>query len=72
MYYGEFEQADHQAAEHPVAMLMSGWGILNAPAPVLEMIRQALELGYITALRHVRDGDLDDEIRMWRPGLTGG
>jgi hypothetical protein len=72
MYYGEFARGDHPAAEHAAANLMSGWGILNAPAPVLEMIRQALELGYMTALQHVRHGDFDNEIRMWRPDLAGG
>jgi len=39
---------------------MSVWGIIDAPAQVLEMNRQAIEIGYATALEHVRDGEYDD------------
>ena len=30
------------------------------------MLVNAIEAGYMAALNDVRDGDLDDEIRMWR------
>ncbi|MGH3328985.1 MAG: hypothetical protein ACRDPT_14545 [Streptomycetales bacterium] len=36
---------------------------------VLQMLVQAIEAGYMTALQGVRNGDFDDEIRMWRPDL---
>jgi hypothetical protein len=51
-----------------VASQWSGFGYQNAPLRVL--LVQAIEVGYMTALKDVRDGDLDDEIRMWRPGLS--
>jgi hypothetical protein len=34
------------------------------------MLVNAIEIGYMAALNDVRDGDLDDEIRMWRPDLA--
>jgi hypothetical protein len=68
MYYGEISDTDCWGpAGNAVADLMSGWGMINAPLEVLEMIRQALEVGYATALEHVRDGRVDDQIEMWRP-----
>ena len=33
------------------------------------MLVQAMEVGYLTALRDVRAGDFDDELPMWRPDI---
>lgn len=34
------------------------------------MLVNAIEVGYMDALNDVCDGDLDDEICMWRPELA--
>jgi hypothetical protein len=71
MYFGEHSDDDcWSPASEAAANLMSGWGILAAPREVLEMIRQAIETGYAMALEHVRDGQFDDQIAMWRPELA--
>jgi hypothetical protein len=31
------------------------------------MFAQAIEIGYLTALRDVRNGNLDNELADWRP-----
>jgi len=68
MYYGEIsDPACWRPAEKAAANLMSGWAMIHAPLAVLEMIQQALEVGYAAALEHVRDGNFDDQIEMWRP-----
>ena len=67
MYYGESGDPDcWSPAEKDAANLMSGWGIINAPCEVLQMIRQAIETGYATALEHVRDGQFDGQIALRR------
>lgn len=43
----------------------------QAPTHVLRMLVQATEIGYIAALRDVRDGKFDAEIEEWRPDLDG-
>jgi hypothetical protein len=53
-----------------VANLWSEYGYQDAPIEVLRMLVNAIEIGYMAALNDIRDGDLDDEIRMWRPELT--
>ena len=60
---------DACAAAEAAARLWSEFGFHHAPTPVLEMLVQAIEAGYATALRDIRDGRLDGEIRMWRPDL---
>jgi len=68
MYYGQSSDSEcWEPAAHATASLMSAWGIIDAPSQVLEMIRQAIETGYATALEHVRDGEYDDQIEMWWP-----
>jgi hypothetical protein len=32
---------------------------------------QAVEIGYASALRHMRDGKYDAELEMWRQELSG-
>ncbi len=61
---------DERAAEEATANLLSGFGYQDAPMHVLQMFSHAIEIGYATALRHVRDGHFDDDIRQWRPDLA--
>ncbi|MGH3341371.1 MAG: hypothetical protein ACRDPK_00510 [Carbonactinosporaceae bacterium] len=63
------DPGDERAAADAVANLWSGFGYQDAPMNVLQMFVQAIEIGYMTALQGVRNGDFDDEIRMWRPNL---
>lgn len=51
--------------------LMSGSGLLYVPTEVIQMLTQAIEVGYATALKAVRDGNHDEDIRHWRPDLSG-
>lgn len=57
---------DERAAREAAANLWSGFGYQDAPGDVLRMFVQAIEIGYITALRDVRDGEFDDELKVWR------
>jgi hypothetical protein len=57
------DPADETAAQGSVANLWSGFGYTDAPAPVLQMLINAIEAGYATALRDMREGRLDDEVR---------
>jgi hypothetical protein len=63
------DPADDTAAGRSVAMLWSGYGWQGAPFDVQQMLVQAIETGYCLALGDVRDGDFDEEIRMWRPDI---
>ncbi|WP_146051271.1 hypothetical protein [Streptomyces noursei] len=60
-----------RAAGHAAANLCSGAGhrLLYAPPELQQLITQAIEIGYATALQDVRDGDFDGDIQEWRPGL---
>ncbi|MFF5992881.1 hypothetical protein [Prauserella flavalba] len=58
---------DERAAREAAANLWSGFGYQDAPGDVLRMFAQAIEIGYLTALRDVRNGDLDNELADWRP-----
>jgi hypothetical protein len=58
-----------RAAAEAAAILWSGSGYQDAPPRVQQMLVQAIEVGYLTALQNVRDGDFDGDIRMWRPDL---
>lgn len=53
-----------------MASLWSALGYQDAPTDVLRMLVAATEVGYMTALRDVRDGDFDAEILEWRPDLA--
>jgi hypothetical protein len=66
MYYESGDPDCWSPAERVAANLVSGWGIINAPCEVLQMIRQAIETGYATVLEHVRDGQFDGQIALWR------
>jgi hypothetical protein len=68
--YAARDSEDANAAADAAANLWSGFGYQDAPARVLEMFVQAIEVGYASALRDVREGNFDDEIRMWRPELA--
>lgn len=63
------DPGDQAAAHEATANLWSGFGYQDAPGDVLRMFCQAIEIGYMTALRDVRDGDFDDQITEWRPDL---
>jgi hypothetical protein len=60
-----------RAAGHAAASLCSGAGadLLYAPPSLQQLITEALEVGYATALRDVREGNFDDDIQGWRPEL---
>lgn len=64
------DPGDARRAYDAVANLWSGYGYQDAPAEVIGMLVSAIEIGYMVALEDVRDGDLDEEIRMWRPDLA--
>ncbi|MCD0451757.1 hypothetical protein LO762_21540 [Actinocorallia sp. API 0066] len=59
-------------ARHAAAMLLSGSGITgtDATAEMIELLDEAIQVGYIAALKEVENGDLDDDIRSWRPDLA--
>jgi hypothetical protein len=40
----------------------SEFGYEDVPGDVLRMLAQAIEIGYLTALRDVRNGDFDDQL----------
>ncbi|WP_159025307.1 hypothetical protein [Streptomyces pluripotens] len=64
--------AEHaRAAGHAAANLCSGSGhrLLYVSAELQQLITQAIEIGYATALQDVRDGDFDGNIQEWRPAL---
>jgi hypothetical protein len=63
---------DTRAASDAAASVWSGGGFLDASAEVLQMFTQAIEVGYATALQHLREGYLDDEVRTWRPEVSQG
>jgi hypothetical protein len=52
-----------------IARLWAGFGSGDAPAKVLQAMLQSIEIGYATALRDVREGAFDDDVRLWRPEL---
>jgi hypothetical protein len=60
------------AAGHAAAKLCSGAGhrLLYSPTELQQLIAEAIEIGYATALQDVRDGDFDEAIREWRPSLA--
>ncbi|NGO76762.1 hypothetical protein G6045_13960 [Streptomyces sp. YC504] len=60
---------DERAASNAAANLISGSGYLYAPTEVLEAFSRAVEIGYAAALRAVRQGEHDEDIREWRPDL---
>ncbi len=64
------DPGDARRAYNAVANLWSGYGYQDAPTEVLRMLVNAIEIGYMAALNDVRDGDLDDEIRMWPPDAS--
>ncbi|MFF9320235.1 hypothetical protein ACF1D3_12930, partial [Streptomyces sp. NPDC014728] len=59
------------AAQHAAASLFSGAGhqLLYVPTELQQLITQAIEVGYATALHDVRDGGFEGEIPEWRPSL---
>lgn len=71
------EVANHtheRQARHAAAMLLSGSGIIGtqATAEMIELVEQAIQIGYAAALKDVENGDLDDDILQWRPDLADG
>ena len=68
-----FDRADEVAAQSSLADvdLLDGCGCLIAPPPVQELFTQLMEIGYMMALRDVRDGGFDVELASWRPDICG-
>jgi hypothetical protein len=60
---------DARPAYEAAANILSGYGYQNAPLEVLQMFTNAIEIGYVAALRDIRDGRLDNELEGWRPDL---
>lgn len=59
-----------RSASEAAANLMSAGGFLYEAPALLDMLTQAIEVGYAAALKAVEDGDYDDEIRhSWRTAL---
>ncbi|MCX4675587.1 hypothetical protein OG413_09740 [Streptomyces sp. NBC_01433] len=61
-----------RATDHAAANLCSDAGLSVAPPWLHQLINEAIQIGYAAALRDVRDGDFDDDIREWRPYLSEG
>ncbi|MFV2101873.1 hypothetical protein [Micromonospora sp. LOL_024] len=61
---------DVRRAYEAMANVWSAYGYQDAPTEVLRMLIDATEVGYMVALNDIRNGDLDDEITMWRPDLA--
>lgn len=59
--------SDELAARDAVAIVWSGNGFRETPDDVQRMFTQLVEIGYLTALRHVREGIFDAELRAVRP-----
>jgi hypothetical protein len=68
-----FERADEAAAQRSLGDvdLLDACGCLTSPPPVREMFSQLMEIGYLMALRDVRDGEFDGELASWRPDICG-
>jgi len=65
------DRDDERRAYDAVANLWSEYGYQDAPAEVDRLLKNAIEVGYMAALKDVRDGNLDEQLRMWRPELAG-
>lgn len=63
------DPSDARRAYDAMANVWSAHGFQDAPIEVLRMLVNASEVGYMAALNDIRDGDLDNEIGMWRPDL---
>jgi hypothetical protein len=70
LHHNAVHDQDARAAADAAANLWSGLGFRDAPTDILEMLVQAIEAGYATALHDLRDGGLDEAVRAWRPDLT--
>jgi len=67
-----FDRSDERSAREAIANFMSEFGSDVPSQAGVEMFEQLLELGYLTALRRVRDGEFDGELEEWgRPDLSG-
>jgi hypothetical protein len=63
--------AHARAAGHAAANLCSGAGadLSYAPPRLQQLITEAIEVGYATALHDVRNGNFDEDLQEWRPAL---
>lgn len=71
MHVANIPSEHASAAQHAAANLFSGAGhqLLYVPTELQQLITQAIEIGYATALHDVRAGGFDGEIPEWRPSL---
>jgi hypothetical protein len=70
LYGTAVRDEDARVTAEAVANLWSGFGYQDPPPQVQQMLIQAIEIGYATAMHDVRDGQFDGEIKMWRPNIT--
>lgn len=66
LYENAVHADDASTVAEAAANELSGWGYQDAPLEVLYMIDHLVQVGYALAIRDLRDGDLDDEIRVHR------
>lgn len=60
-------------ADHAAGMLLSGSALQAvAPGEIMGLVDRAIQVGYMTALKEIQSGMLDDDILEWRPDLTRG
>ena len=62
----EDEPGDMRLAGEAMANVWSGSGYQPSPTEAWHMLERATEIGYLIALRDLREGDLDDIIRSSR------
>lgn len=69
--WARIEHSDERAAYEAMANLWSASGLLNVlPLDVMKLLIEATEVGYLCALRDVRNGDFDADLEAWgRPDL---
>ena len=56
---GATEPGDERLASEAAAVLWSGYGRLDAPPGMARLITEAIEVGYLTAVRDMRDGRVE-------------
>jgi len=65
LHRDQVHDGDARTAELAAADLWADAGYPDAPGHVVMMLIRAIEIGYGAALRAVRDGTHDDDLRTW-------